>query len=331
LDKRNSVLILAEQRNGRLHAVTYELLHSGRRLADTLEAELSCAVIGAGPQDWQELIYRGADRIYAVNAGNTNSFTPGAAAAALTRLIREENPAVVVAAATTYGRTVMPLVAVRLETGLTADCTELGIDPESGLLLQTRPAIGGNVMATIKTPFTRPQMATVRPHCLPPAAPDHKRQGEVVTKSYPVLLGGERFLRFVQDVTQTVTLQEAEVVVTGGRGMKSQEGFRLVEELADALGAGVGATRAAVELGWASYAHQIGLSGKTVSPKVYIAAGVSGQIQHLAGMQTSEYIVAINKDPDAQIFKVADLGLVGDALEIVPRLTAEIKKRKAAT
>jgi len=310
--------------------VTHELLHGGRRLAQALNTQLSCAVIGAGREDWQELIYRGADRVHAVNPGEMPFFLAGPVARALASLIREENPVVVVAAATTTGRTVMPLVAAWLETGLTADCTELAIDPESGLLLQTRPAIGGNVMATIKTPFTRPQMATVRPHCLPPAPRDPSRRGEIMEKSYPVLSGPERFLRFIQDTTQVVNLQEAEVVVTGGRGMKSPEGFGLVEELAGALGAGVGATRAAVELGWASYSHQIGLSGKTVAPKVYIAAGVSGQIQHLAGMQTSEYIVAINKDPEAQIFKVADLGLVGDALEIVPRLTAEIKKMKAA-
>lgn len=330
MDRHNSVMILAEQKNGRIHPVTYELLNGGRRLAEALEAELVSAVIGARPEDLQELIYRGADRVYAVNSGEIPFFLAGPVARALTRLIREVNPALVVAAATTSGRTVMPLAAAWLETGLTADCTELTIDPDSKLLLQTRPAIGGNVMATIKTPFSRPQMATVRPHCLPPAPRDTSRRGEIIEKSYPMLSGQERFLRFIEDTTQIVNLQEADVVVTGGRGMKSPEGFRLVEELAGVLGAGLGATRAAVELGWVPYSHQVGLSGKTVAPKVYIAAGVSGQIQHLAGMQTSEYIVAINKDPDAQIFKVADLGLVGDALEILPRLTAEVKKLKAA-
>ncbi|WP_242868805.1 electron transfer flavoprotein subunit alpha/FixB family protein [Desulfotomaculum copahuensis] len=326
----DGVMILAEQKNGRIHPVTHELLHRGRQLADALHTELSCVVIGAGRDDLQELIYRGADRVYLLNPGTMSFFLAGPVAGALTRLIREERPAVVVAAATTSGRTVVPLAAARLETGLTADCTELSIEPESKLLLQTRPAIGGNVMATIKTPFSRPQMATVRPHSMPPAPRDTSRHGEIIEKSYPILSGPEKFLGFIKDETQEVNLQEADVVVTGGRGMKSPAGFKLVEELAGVLGAGVGATRAVVELGWAPYSHQIGLSGKTVAPKVYIAAGVSGQIQHLAGMQTAEYIVAINEDPEAMIFKVADLGLVGDALQIVPRLTAEVKKLKEA-
>ena len=235
-------------------------------------------------------------------------------------------------AATTTGRTVMPLVAAGVATGLTADCTELDIDPQTKLLLQTRPAIGGNIMATIKTPDTRPQMATVRPRAFGPAERRQEGGGEVleVNLGADVFTVPESFLEFIPDLTQEVNIQEADIIVTGGRGMKSAEGFHLVEELARELGAAVGATRAAVELGWATYPHQIGLSGKVVAPKLYIALGVAGQIQHLAGMQTSEVVVAVNEDPEAQIFRVADFGIVGDALEVVPELIKTVREIKSA-
>ncbi|HUW64412.1 MAG TPA: electron transfer flavoprotein subunit alpha/FixB family protein [Spirochaetia bacterium] len=328
MEKHQGVMILAEQKNGLVHPLTYELLSLGRDLADDLGSTLSCALTGMEPLDPAELIMRGADIVYLVNPGRPEGMVAGPAARALTDLLREVKPLVVVAGATTTGRTVMPLIAVRLETGLTADCTSLAIDPETGLLLQTRPAIGGNVMATIKTPSSRPQMATVRPHAAPQAGRNPARRGTIVRKDYPMGAGLERLISFVRDETQLVNLQEADVIVTGGRGMKSREGFKLVEELAGVLGAGLGASRGAVDLGWAPYSHQIGLSGKTVAPKVYLAIGVSGQIQHLAGMQTSEYIIAINEDPQAQIFRVADLGIVGDALKIVPRLTREFSKAR---
>ncbi len=332
-----SVLVLAEQREGAIHPTTYELLARGRMLADKLETPVNCAVIGCDPGEGgcSEIIYRGADAVYVVNEPASIDFRlPGAASRALQRVIELTAPEIVVAAATTTGRTIMPLVAARLRTGLTADCTGLDIDDKEKLVLQTRPAIGGNIMATIKTPSARPQMATVRPKSWRPLERDASRRGvvrKVSLQGYELgpEAGCERLIDVVKDTTQEVSVQDAEIVVTGGKGVKNRDGFKLVEELAAALGAGVGATRDVVDLGWASYPHQIGLSGKTVSPRLYIAVGVSGAVQHLAGMQTSETIVAINKDKDAQIFKVADFGIVGDLFDVVPDLIARLKAEKA--
>ncbi|RJQ32883.1 MAG: electron transfer flavoprotein subunit alpha/FixB family protein [Peptococcaceae bacterium] len=323
------ILVLAEIRGKSIHPVTYELLHWGLKLAGQSGATLSCAVLGIADERLEELVYHGAERVLAVNPGSWPYFLVGPLAGILVQLIREEEPSIVIAAATAYGRTLLPVAAARLGTGLTADCTELAIDPKDGALLQTRPAIGGNVMATIKT-STRPQMATVRPRSLKPAERDLSRNGEVVVKIYAheQTSWPEKFLAFTADETSETSLQDAEIVVTGGKGMKSKNNFRFLEELAGLLGAGLGATRDAVEAGWAPFFRQIGLTGKTVSPKLYIAAGVAGKIQHLAGMLTSEYIIAINEDPEAQIFKVADLGIIADAPATVKSLTEVIKKIK---
>ncbi|OPZ64083.1 MAG: Acryloyl-CoA reductase electron transfer subunit beta [Firmicutes bacterium ADurb.Bin506] len=326
-----SVLILAEQRGGVIHPTTYELLARGRLLADKLGTVVNCAAIGCERGDQlNELIYRGADKVFLVDESARGAAwaLPGPCSRALQRIIELTAPEVVVAAATTTGRTVMPLVAARLHTGLTADCTELDIDQKERLLLQTRPAIGGNIMATIKTPTARPQMATVRPKSCQPLSRDEARVGEVHEVSldgYDLGLGVESLVEMVKDTTQEVNVQDAEIVVTGGKGVKNRDGFKLIEDFAAVMGAAVGATRDVVDLGWASYSHQIGLSGKTVSPRLYIAVGVSGSVQHLAGMQTSETIIAINKDKDAQIFKVADFGIVGDLFDVVPDIMARLK------
>ena len=344
------VMVVGEQRRGEVHPVTFELLARGRQLADRLGAELSCVVIGSGLETGaREIIERGADVVYLVDDPALAWFLPGLYARALARLIQSEIPEIVIAAATTSGRTLMPLVAARLGTGLTADCTELDIDTKERLLLQTRPAIGGNVMATIKTPQARPQMATVRPKSARPLPRDAARVGRVVqvkleTKDCGAVGGGtigcgagsgrgqglEVVLGSVRDATQEVNVQDAEVIVTGGKGLKNKDNFRMIEELASLLGAAVGATRDVVDLGWISYPHQIGLSGKTVAPRLYIAVGVSGSVQHLAGMQTAETIIAVNKDKDAQIFKVADFGIVGDLFEVVPEMIEKIRNRTAA-
>lgn len=325
------VLVIGEQKGGKIHPVTLELLNRGRSLADSLGTGLSCVLLGDEIDNIDEVIYGGADKVYHIKNSRLDNFLPGPFAKALARLIEEEKPEIVVAAATTTGRTVMPLVAARVNTGLTADCTELTIDPGERILLQTRPAIGGNIMATIKTPSTRPQMATVRPKSAKPAPRDASRRGEIVIKDYAASVIGspEKFLEFIKDDTQEVNIQDADIIVAGGKGLKNSDGFKMVEELARLLGAGVGATRDAVDLGWTTYSHQIGLSGKTVSPKLYIAVGISGKIQHLAGMQTSDIIVAINRDPEAQIFKVADYGIVGDAFEVLPELIGALKQLKA--
>jgi len=226
------------------------------------------------------------------------------------------------------GRAFIPQVAAALKTGLTADCTAFGIDREQRLLLQTRPAFGGNIMATIITPRTFPQMATARPGVFKRLASSHSRDGQVIRVELPSLEtpGPGRFVRTVEEIKERLPLSEAEVIVAGGRGLKEAKHFRLLEELADLLGGAVGATRGAVDAGWIPYAHQIGQTGKTVAPKLYIAVGISGAAQHLVGMQGSDFIVAINKDPEAPIFKVANVGLVGDLFEILPAFIQEIKK-----
>lgn len=327
---KDNIMVLAEVRGQRLHPATYDLLAWGRKLAGQLDVPIDCVVLGIEPDDPEELIRRGADRVLVVNPGSQTQFLATPLAGLLVKLIHEEKPSIVIAPATTYGRTLMPIAAARLSTGLTADCTELSIDPKDNLLLQTRPAIGGNVMATIKTPSTRPQMATVRPRSIKPALRDECRRGEVVYKQYKfeTELWQEKFISFIRDQDGDINLEDAEIIVTGGKGMKNKENFLLLEELTNVLGAGLGATRVAVEAGWAPYARQIGLTGKTVAPKIYIGAGVSGKIQHLAGMITSETIIAINEDPQAQIFKVADLGIVGDASTMVAKLTRAIKDLK---
>ena len=331
LSQYKGVVVLGEQRDGHILPVTYELIARGRSLADSLGCELSCILLGETIEDIESAFHRGADKVLFVKEPALKNFLPKSYQNALVKLIEEEKPEIVIAAATTTGRTVMPLVAAKLNTGLTADCTQLTIDPETKFLLQTRPAIGGNIMATIKTPQHRPQMATVRPRSCKPLALDCSRTGEVVVKKYDgaLFITPEKFIEYITDTTQTVGIEDADIIVSGGKGMKNADGFKLVEELAALLDAGVGASRDAVELGWTTYSHQIGLSGKTVAPKLYIALGLAGKIAHLAGMQTSEVIVAVNKDPEAQIFKVADFAIVGDVFEVVPMLIDAIKQHKA--
>ena len=247
-------------------------------------------------------------------------------------LVRRYEPQTIIAAATSTGRTLMPYLAVRIPTGLTADCTGLDIDAATGSLVQTRPAAGGNIMATILTAEHRPQMATVRPRSrhAPQRVPG--ATGEIIRPDLPdgLLSSPTRWLGTRRADGDAVNIQERDKLVSGGRGLKRPENFALVAELADALGAGVAASREAVERGWVSYPHQVGLSGKTVTPRLYLALGISGAIQHLAGMRTAECIVAVNSDPEAPILQVADLAVVGDVFEVVPALIEEIRRRRAS-
>ncbi len=332
LSEFKGVFILGEQRDGKIQAVTFELLTWGRGIADDLGCELACVLLGDEIENMDEVILRGADKVFFIQDPIFKNFLTQPYSNAITRLVNEEKPEVIIAGATTTGRTVMPLVAAKTNTGLTADCTELTVDPDTKLLLQTRPAIGGNIMATIKTPDTRPQMATVRPRSAKQSPVDTSRTGQIIVKNYAgaTTMTVEKFLEFIIDTTQAVSIEEADIIIAGGKGMKNAAGFKLIEELAELMGAAVGATRDAVELGWSTYPHQVGLSGKTVSPKLIIAAGIAGKIQFLAGMQTSDVIVAINKDPEAQIFKVADFGIVGDVFEVMPMLIETVKKIKAS-
>lgn len=326
----SDIWTLAERKNNRLHDVSFELLTRGRALADARGCRLCSVVLGhqIAPAELDELIARGADRVYVVQHPALVNFLVQPHAQALQHLVETYRPEVMIAAATTTGRTVMPYLAIKVHTGLTADCTGLEIDPETGHLLQTRPAIGGNVMATIKTPTARPQMATVRPKSAPPAPHDATRSGEIVTVDIPegLLATRMRYERFVPDASQEVAIEDADVIVAGGRGVKKAENFGLIQKLAAILGGNVGASRVAVDRGWQPYPRQIGLSGKTVAPELYIACGISGAIQHLAGMQTAKNIIAINTDPDAQIFQVADLSIVGDMFDLLPAVIEKLER-----
>jgi electron transfer flavoprotein alpha subunit len=250
----------------------------------------------------------------------------------LENLVIKHKPGILLAAATSSGRTLMPYTAVKLHTGLTADCTGLDIEAGTGNLLQTRPAIGGNIMATIMTPNTRPQMATVRPKSSRPLPDDPSRKGGIAHIPLGEILEGGKIPRTLtvkghRREENTVNLEEADVIVAGGRGLKKGENFGMIRGLAESLGGAVGASRDAVDRAWISYPHQIGLSGKTVSPKVYIAVGISGAIQHLAGIKTSETIVSINSDPEATLHQLADLAIVGDAFQVLPAIQKRLDGR----
>lgn len=318
------VWTIAEQRGAELRRVSFELLARGRVLADKLETKLASVVIGGdlSEANLEELIQRGADEVYYVKDSRLDDFVCESYAKVLVALIKQYRPHTILAAATSTGRALMPYVAIKADTGLTADCTELDIDPETKLLLQTRPAIGGNIMATIKTPDKRPQMATVRPKSSQPLPADEGRAGRII--EVPVqeewIDGRVEVLGYRAEEGEENNIEEAEVVVAGGRGLKKGDNFKLVRELAERLDGAVGASRDAVDRGWISYPHQVGLSGKTISPKLYIACGISGSIQQLAGIKTAEAIVSVNIDPDANIHKIADYAIVGDLFEVLPRL-----------
>ena len=327
VDGYRGVWIFAEQRNGNLSTVSFELLGVGRKLADDLGVDLTAVLFGPDMDGAaEELVCRGADQVLWVDNEALLIFHDDIYAQVLARLIEEEKPEIVLTGATAIGRSFIPKVAVRVNTGLTADCTGLAIDLERRLLLQTRPAYGGNIMATIICPNKRPQMATVRHKVMPAAEPQEGRTGQIIRRTAKPehLASRTTLVEFVEEVEETVNLVEADIIVSGGRGLGKPENFALIRELALAVGGAVGSSRAAVDAGWIPYSHQVGQTGKTVSPKLYIACGISGAIQHLAGMQSSDVIVAINKDPDAPIFDVATYGIVGDLFEVVPELIRKL-------
>lgn len=320
------VWVFGEQRRGKIEKVVYELLGVGKKLAKDRKCELTCVVLGYDVKDIHLLIQKGADKVLYVNDVSLEHFQVEPYTEILAQLTKKYKPEILLGGATSIGRSLLPRLAVRLKTGLTADCTGLEIEPEKGLLLQTRPAFGGNIMATIICPNYRPQMATVRPKVMPELEPDENKKGEIIEIPFKSSTSRARFLNFIEDTTQKVKLADAEVVVSGGRGLGGPENFSLVEELAGLLGGAVGASRAAVDAGWIPYSHQVGQTGRTVAPKLYIAVGISGAIQHLVGIKPSKYIVAINKDPRAPIFKHCDFGIVGDLFTVVPLLIKKIKE-----
>ena len=328
----SGVWVFAEQRDGRLKTVSYELISEGRKLADKLGTEVCAICLGHNVEGAEQLITYGADKVYLVDNAALSDHQEDYYTAALVSLVNQHKPEILLAGATAMGRSFIPRVAAILYTGLTADCTGLDIDPESKLLLQTRPTFGGNVMATIMCQARRPQMATVRPHVFKKGAPDDQRNGEIIKVDFDkaAVTSRTKLLSFVEDLSEKVKLDDAEIIVCGGRGLGKPDNFSIIKELADALGAALASSRPPVDEGWIPYSHQVGQTGKTVCPKLYIACGISGAVQHLAGMQTSDIIIAINEDPRAPIFDVATYGIVGDLFEVVPMLTDRLRKSRGA-
>ena len=323
------VWVFCEQKKGNVQTISYELLGEGKKLASKLRGRLCGVLLGDNVKGRvDDLFHRGADCVYLVESPKLEHYQDDPYGRVLAHLVRKYKPEVLLCGATTIGRSLIARVAIQVNTGLTADCTELDIDEKERLLLQTRPAFGGNIMATIITPNHRPQMATVRHKVMKEAEVDASRKGVVIEEEFneETLSSRTKFIDIVEELEETVNLAEADIIVSGGRGVGGPENFNMIRELALTLGGAVGASRSAVDADWIPYSHQVGQTGKTVCPKIYIACGISGQIQHLIGMQSSKIIVAINKDPDAPIFKIATYGIVGDLFQIVPALTKKFKQ-----
>ncbi len=321
------VLIFAEQDSDVVHPVSFELLGKGRTLADRLGVELSAVLLGHGVRDKAvELIYYGADVVYVFDSPFLGMFDVVQYSHNIVKLVKEASPSIFLLGATHLGRSLAPRIAAALRTGLTADCVDLDLD-EKGNLVQVRPAFSGNIMAQIKTK-TRPQMATVRYKVMKANVRDPHRKGKVVAME-PESLGDTGIQILEKTSAGGVNIAEAEVVVSGGRGLKSPGDFALLKELAQESGGMVGSSRPLVDAGWISRGHQVGFSGHTVKPRVYVACGISGSPQHLFGMRDSDVIIAVNKDASAPIFNVADYCVVGDLYEFIPLLVQELKKLKA--
>ncbi|MBF0541879.1 MAG: 4Fe-4S binding protein [Nitrospirae bacterium] len=331
LDSHRGVIVFAEHTDGHIAHVTLELLGIGRKLADDLGVYLGAALFGASKDEASELIKWGADKVFHCPDQSLNDFNDLPYADVLSVIIKQYKPEIVLAGATAIGRSFLPRAAVRLKAGLTADCTKLQIDEGSRNLLAIRPAFGGNIMASILCPKTRPQMATVRPRVMKPGTYNPQKTGEIIEIKMPVDTSNRRQSTRVIGVEKgslesNVNIAEAEIIVSGGRGIGSAKGFEMLHELAVLLKGTVGASRAAVDEGWIAYSHQVGQTGKTVCPKIYISCGISGAVQHVVGMQSSDIIIAINKHAEAPIFNTANFGIVADVFEIIPLLIKKIKE-----
>ncbi|MCX7706324.1 MAG: electron transfer flavoprotein subunit alpha [bacterium] len=330
LNQYKGIWFFAEQKHGKLSHVSFELCGISLKLAETLKEEVCGVIFGSKCDEMaQELFNRGANKVYVVEDESLDEFRQDIYVCLMTELIKKYKPNIVLASATMIGRSFIPQTAARLKTGLTADCTDLAIDPDTKLLQQIRPTYGGNLMAKIVCENHRPQMATIRPKAVEEAKPTGNNSGIIVKDNFASFNATCRVdLISKEAVEQTIDLQEAEIIVSGGRGLGDGKNFEMIRKLAELIGGAVGASRAAVDSGWIPYPHQVGQTGKTVKPKIYIACGISGAIQHLAGMSTSDYIIAINKDPDAPIFKVANLGIVGDIFEVIPKLIQKLESKR---
>ncbi len=328
-ENTRDVWVYIETEEGKAKAVGYELLTPGRLLADKMRVRLVAVVIGDQVEKIaKKAIEYGADQAIVLDAPEYKVYNTDVFGDAMTALIKKYHPEGILIGATNNGRDLGPCVSCRIRTGLTADCTGIDLDEESGNIAWTRPAFGGNLMAVILCPDTRPQMGTVRPGVFKRPVSDESRSGEVIHETVQVRINRIQLIEHVREVTESVKLDEVEIIVAGGNGLGSRDNFCYIQELAQVLDGAVGASRAAVDNGWISHAHQVGQTGKTVSPRLYIACGISGAIQHIAGMSESDTIIAVNKDPDAPIFSVADYGIVGDLKEVLPIMTAEFKRMK---
>ena len=319
----HDVWVFAEQRDGALMNVSVELLGEGKKLAGEIGCKLCAILLGDKVDDLvDELFEYGADKVYYASAPELVTYNTDAYTKVIYQAILKYKPEIVLLGATHIGRDLGPCLAVQCGTGLTADCTKLDIDPTDKKLMQTRPAFGGNLMATILCPNHRPQMSTVRPGVMEKPKKVKGQKGELVNLTVAFKENDIRMkvLEVVKGLTEIVSLTDAKVIVSGGRGLGNPEGFALIKQLADRLGGVVGSSRAAVDAGWIDHAHQVGQTGTTVKPEIYIACGISGAIQHLAGMQTSKLIIAINKNENAPIFEVADYGIVGDLYKVIPAI-----------
>lgn len=323
INQYKDIWVFAEQRQGKITPVVIELLGEGKKLANVKGVSLNAILLGKDIKNLaSELIAYGAEKVYVADDELLENFTTDAYTKVIVDSINEIKPEIVLMGATNIGRDLAPRIASRLNTGLTADCTKLEIDEEDGKIKQTRPAFGGNIMATIICPDVRPQMSTVRPGVMDKAERDDSRVGEVVELKYDLKESDIRtkVIEIVKSAHEKVSLTDANIIVSGGKGLGNADGFKVIEELANKLDGVVGSSRAAVDAGWIDRSHQVGQTGVTVKPNLYIACGISGAIQHLAGMKESDIIVAINKDPDAPIFNVADYGIVGDLYKVIPEI-----------
>ncbi|MFW5790125.1 MAG: FAD-binding protein [Bacillota bacterium] len=327
LKQYEGIWVLAEQREGELLNVSIELIGEARKLAKKKKTEVTAVLAGNNlSRQAKKLIARGADKVFLLENSELEDYRTEPYTQAISNLIEKEKPEIVLLGATNNGRDLGPRLAAKLDTGLTADCTELDIDTEKEILLQTRPAFGGNLMATIVCPEHRPQMATVRPGVMMELEEDGNRTGEII-KLNPEIKEQNMLTKIkeiIKEPKTSINLEKANIIVAGGRGVGCPENFSLIEKLAETVDGEVGASRAVVDEGWIQKEHQVGQTGKTVKPTLYIACGISGAIQHKAGMQNSDYIIAINKDPEAPIFDICDYGIIGDLKEIIPELIEEI-------
>lgn len=331
LAEYNDVWIIGEQVNGEIHPVTIELIGEGRKLADQIDKDLYVVIAGYQMKETAEkLLHYGVDKVIYLEHELLKEFSTDAYSISISDLILDKKPEILLVGATSIGRDIGPRIAGRVGTGLVADCTKLDIDEEDGKILQTRPAFGGNLMATIICPKNRPQMSTVRPGVMNKAHYNEEIKGELVT-IVPDLTKDMIRTKLVETfpvADKKVNLIDAKVIVSGGRGLKDPSGFKLIEDLAVALDGEVGSSRAAVDAGWIESFHQVGQTGTTVRPDLYVACGISGAIQHQAGMQDAKYIVAINKDPKAPIFEICDYGIVGDLFEVIPEFLESLKEKE---